>query len=240
MLRTTRAIVLRQFKYGETSLIVELYTEQLGVRKYIISGVRSPKSRTKANLLQVMSMVEVVAYEREDRDLNRLKEVRPAYVFQGIPFDVRKGAVGLFMIEVVRKAIRERESNRGLFAFLWERFAGLDRTPHPVGQYHLCFLLELTTFLGFAPAGHFTPSTPFFDLREGEFLSQPPGHNEYLTEDLAARLEQLLTIAAPDSHSVKLGREERRQLLKGILDFYYLHLEGMAAVQAHLILQEIF
>lgn len=240
MLLTTRAIVLRHYKYGETSLIVELYTERLGVRKYIMSGVRSPKARTKANLLQLMSLVEVVAYEREDRDLNRMREVRAAYVYQGIPFDLRKGVVGLFLTEVLRKAIRERESNPALFKFLFDRFIALDGAAEPVAQFHHVFLLELAAFLGFAPAGNFRPETPYFDLREGEFLPAPPLHPDYLTEDLAAPLSQLLMLTAPESHRHPLSRDTRRQLLDGLVRYYSLHLEGMGEVRAHLILQEVF
>ena len=61
MLVKTRAIVLRTHKYGETSLIAELYTEQKGLRKYVVNGVRSAKAKTKANLLQGMTLLEVVA-----------------------------------------------------------------------------------------------------------------------------------------------------------------------------------
>ncbi|RME94235.1 MAG: DNA repair protein RecO, partial [Bacteroidetes bacterium] len=152
MLLKTRAIVFRTYKYGETSLIVELYTEQKGLRKYIIGGVRSAKARTSAGLLQLMSLIEVVAYEREDKDLNRLKEVRPAYLFQSIPFDVRKGAIGLFMVEIARKAIREREPNAALFHFLFQSFRYLDQTTQGNSNLHLSFLLELSRYLGIAPA----------------------------------------------------------------------------------------
>lgn len=236
----TRGIVFRNHKYGETSLIVEIYTETKGLRKYIISGVRSPKARTKANLLQLMSLVDIVAYDRDDKDLNRLKEVRSAYLYQSIPFNLRKGTVGLFMTEVARKAIREREANPVLFQFLFERYRFLDLTDESVANYHLAFLIELSTLLGFAPAGEWTEATPLFDLREGEFIGSPPGHNDYLLEEHALLLHQLLESSAAHCHQLVMTRADRRKLVDQLIHYYRLHLEGMGDVQSHIVLHEVF
>lgn len=240
MLLKTRGIVFRTHKYGESSLIVEMYTEQRGLRKYIISGVRSTKARTKASLLQVMTLLEIVAYERDDRDLNRLKELQPAFIYESIPFDVRKGAVGLFMVEVARKAIREREENHALFNFLFDRFAGLDQNVNSSANYHLAFLLELSAYLGFAPAGEYTAETPIFDLQDGEFVAGPPDHSQYLVDEVALAFYELLHYPAPRSHELKLEREVRQTLLSELIRYFQLHLEGMGEVNAHLILREVF
>ena len=240
MLVKTRGIVFRTHKYGESSLIVEMYTEQKGLRKYIISGVRSTKARTQASLLQVMTLLEIVAYERDDRDLNRLKEIQPAYIYESIPFDVRKGAVGLFMIEVARKAIREREENQPLFRFLFERFAGLDAAQEGVANYHLAFLLELSSYLGFSPAGEYSAATPLFDLEAGEFVAIPPPHAHYLVDDTALAFYEMLHHAAPKAHELRLEREVRQKLLTELIRYFQLHLEGMGEVNAHLILREVF
>lgn len=240
MLLKTRAIVFRTHKYGESSLIVELFTEQRGLRKYIISGVRSAKARTKANLLQVMTLLDIVAYERDDRDLNRLKEIQPATLYQSIPFDVRKGAVGLFMVEVSRKAIQEREENKPLFTFLFERFAELDAATASIANYHLSFLLELSAYLGFHPAGEYCPATPIFDLQDGAWVSSLPPHSYFLTDQLAAAFYALLPYQAPEAHQLVLDRELRQKLLSELIRYFQLHLEGMTEVHAHLILREVF
>ena len=60
-----------------------------------------------------MNLVDLVAYEREGKDMTRLKEVRLAHVYTQIPFDVFRGTIGLFMLEVARNAIRESEEKPG-------------------------------------------------------------------------------------------------------------------------------
>ena len=43
MLHKTRAIVFKTTDYGETSVIVQLFTEKFGLQSYIINGVKKPK-----------------------------------------------------------------------------------------------------------------------------------------------------------------------------------------------------
>ena len=239
MLIKTRGIILRTIKYRESSLILEVYTELKGLRKYLISGVRSSRAKTQAGLLQIMSLVELVAYEREDRDMTRIKEVRPAEIYQRIPFDFRHGSLGLFLAEVARKAIREREENVPLFQFLYATFLFLDRTPDPIGNLHLHYLLELSTFLGFMPSGEYSPETPLFDLREGEFTGGLPGHKYYLEEARAAQLQELLEVSRNAAHRVPLSREDRRALLDALILYYRLHLEGLQEIHSHEILRQV-
>jgi DNA repair protein RecO (recombination protein O) len=240
MITKTRGIVFRAIKYGETSLITEIYTEQFGLQKYIINGVRSAKSRTKASLLQVMSLLDLVVYQRADKQLNRIKEVRPAYVFQSIPFDIRKGAVGLFMAEMARKTIREEESNPRLFYFLFESFCLLDRTAASIANYHLCFLLQLSQYLGFAPGGAFGVDTPVFDLREGVFVAGSPASHAFVEGECSAALYALLQSNLEGAHSVQISGDNRRLLLRHLIDFYRLHIENLPSINSHEILQEVF
>ena len=43
MLEKTRGIVLSTVKYGETSIIAAIFTEQFGRQSYMINGIRSSK-----------------------------------------------------------------------------------------------------------------------------------------------------------------------------------------------------
>lgn len=239
MLIKTRGIVFRTIKYSETSLITDIYTEEKGLQRYIINGVRSKKAKVKASLLQVMSLLDLVAYHREGRDLHRIRELRPAFVYHSIPFRVRKGAVGLFMAEVARKTIRETEEQRALFNFLYDTFRFLDATEHTVANLHLNFLLHLAAHLGFTPGGDYGPETPFFDLQEGIFVSEMPAHPYALDEEKSRLLYQLLCTSPAETHTVKMTGPNRRALLESLLNFYRLHIDNFPPINAHLVLQEV-
>src|SRR6187200_2515467 len=120
MIYSTRGIVFKTIKYSETSVVSKIYTERFGLRSYIVNGVRSAKSKTKASVLQSLSLVEMEIYHHEHRSLNRIREIHSAFVAARIPFDVLRGSVGLFMIEVLNKSIREEESNEPLFRYIFE------------------------------------------------------------------------------------------------------------------------
>ena len=239
MLLETRALILRAIKYGDSSLILETYTEARGIRKYIVGGVRKARSRTPASLVQPMNLVDLIGYEREGKDMNRLKEVRPAHVYTRIPFDVYRGTVGLFMLEVTRNAIRETEENPALFNFLFEAFLLLDTTDGPITHFHHHFLLEFTAHLGLLPDGAWSEATPLFDLKEGSFTGGHPGHPDYLDEKRALLFFRLLHARPDELGDITSTRDERNGLLTDIVKYYHYHIEGMREVNSLKVLREV-
>lgn len=240
MLLKTRGIVLKAIKYGETSLIVEIFTEAKGIRKYVINGVRSVKAKSPASLLQVMSLLEIVVYENDAKEINRVKEVRPFYVYKSLPFELRKGSIGLFLAEVCQKTIKEQETNAPLFDFLSGAFQWLDETSDSVANFHLAFLVRLSVFLGFVPNGRYSAERPFFDLLEGMFCAAPPGHTHYLLEEKSLILDRLLGTPMTQSYTLSLTREERKTMLVHLMEYYRLHIERLPEINAYEVLREVW
>lgn len=239
MLTKTKGIVFRSMKYRESSLILEIYTEQLGLQKYIVNGVRSRSARTKANLYQVLAPLDLVVYHRESKDLNRIREARSAFVYQGIPFDVRRGAVGMFIVEVARKTIRASEENQPLYQFLEDTLRHLDQCEHGIGNIHLFFLLRLSEFLGFMPDADALPGA-FFDLQEGIYVPEAPPHGYFIEPDLALLLAQLQESSLETCHEVGMSKSVRNQLLDKLILYYRLHLEHLSEIHSHTILRTLF
>ncbi|MCY7330621.1 MAG: recombination protein O N-terminal domain-containing protein, partial [Saprospiraceae bacterium] len=97
MILKTRGIVFRTVKYGETSVIADIFTEEKGLHTFIGGSVRTARARMSFSLFQPMTVVDAVAYFRDEPNaLNRLKELRADQVFRAIPFDIRRGAIALF------------------------------------------------------------------------------------------------------------------------------------------------
>ena len=107
MLHKTRGVVFRFTKYGETSIIVTLFTELFGLQSYIVNGVRSKSGKNKIALFQPLTLLDLVVYHREHANLNRIKEVKCLYPFQSIPTDIKKSALAIFIIEVINKTVKE-------------------------------------------------------------------------------------------------------------------------------------
>jgi DNA repair protein RecO (recombination protein O) len=237
----TRGIVVRAIKYSETSLIVDVLTEAVGLRTYIVSGVRQTKAKFGAALLQVPSLIDLVAYEGDDAaKMQRVKELRAAYIFQKIPFDIQRGAMALFMAEVLRRSIREHDAVPELFAFVFDSFLLLDQTSLPIQNFHLSFLVKLSDFFGFSPFwSEDTGGGAIFDLKDGRFTHDTVGHTYFMTLEQSELFRQLLNTAFLDFHTLPFNRQQRQTMLQDLLTFFQLHIEGMAAVQSHKILQDV-
>jgi DNA repair protein RecO (recombination protein O) len=235
----TRGIVFRSLKYGETSVIADIFTEEKGLCSFIGGSVRTARARMPYNLFQPMMVVELVAYHREGAGVNRLKEMRAAEVWTGIPFDLKRGAVALFMAEVCRNAIHEEEEHRDMFDFILEHLRWLDISPHPLANLHLHFLLAMSGLLGFPPLPPDEPGEHFFDLREGIFSPVPPPHALIMEPDQVQQMLFLMDAPLESVHELSIPRAQRKTLLSKLLQYYQLHLPGFREVHTPEILDMV-
>ncbi len=234
MLIKTRGIIFKALKYSETSLILDIYTEEKGLQKYIVSGVRSKGAKMKMGILQPTTLVEMVAYSRDTKNMHRIKEIKAAHIYQSLPFDVLKGTIGLFMVELAQKTIKEQEANQDLFDFLYNQFVALDQAPTLPSNFHLSFMLILTEHLGFTPNGSWSPETPYLDMKEGTFVELEPLHQYAPSKMVSENISLFLEGKEPN-----ITRKERQRLLENCITYYRLHVENFTGLNTHTILKEV-
>lgn len=238
MLTTTKGIVFRKLNYRETSLIVDLFTEEHGLMSYIISGVRQSRARTGSALLHPMAIVEIVAYHSEKTKLHRIREAQSAYVFQNIPGDVRKNTIILFLAELCSKVIRQTERNPQLFTMIEHTITSLDGATDHFADTHIFFMIRLADQLGFGPENREDSNAGIFDLLEGRFASDLPGHEYYHTD--AALFDRYLHAARSDGNEqISKDRAERNRMLDTLLLYFQLHLDRMPEMHAHKVLRDV-
>lgn len=235
-----RGIVLHTLKYGDTSMIVYLLTDVGGRRSYMAQGVRSARGRgSKLALFQPMFALEFEGLESPRRQMDAFREVRCGAVLQSVPFDVRKSTIALFMAEVLYRLIKESEPNGPLFDFVWGSVAALDSMSEGVANFHLWFLANLSRFLGFYPGNDYR-SGDWFDIREGQYLKEPPPHEASMTQENARTLSYLMGCDVRCLAEIGLNRRQRVDFLHALLGYYGYHLDAIHAVQSIKILQEVF
>jgi DNA repair protein RecO (recombination protein O) len=238
MLTKTKGIVLRKLNYGETSLIVDVFTEEHGLMSYIIGGVRQAKSRGGSALLQLMAVVELVAYHSEKSKLHRIKEVHAAHVFQSVPGDVRKNAIILFLAELCSKVIRQTERNKELYQMIEDAITTLDRAQEHFADTHLLFMIRLADLMGFGPEERKHAESSFFDLLDGRFTSSSPDHEYYVREpDLFN--QYLIAARQQGVKNVSSDRITRNRMLDTLLLYFQLHIDKMPEIHGHKVLREI-
>lgn len=233
----TRGLVFHRLRYSDNSLIVRIYTEKLGLRSYLVRNVRSKKGGHTAALFSSLAMLELVVYEREGKDLQHLREVRLEKPYLNIPFDESRHAIHLFINEILYRCIREEEPNPLLFSFLHQQMELLDDPEVSASNFHLAFLIQLSSFLGFGPVNNHDASHPYFNIRDGKFAYGPAGAQDHLDPGLSQWMARLMAQGADIQNP---GRGTRAALLGKLLDYYRFHLEGMGEVRSLQVLEQVF
>ena len=242
-LNHTKGIVLRTVKYGETSVIVAIFTEQFGVQSYLVNGVRiaTKKGSGKANLFQPSAILEMVVYHNELKQLQRIREFKWAHLYQHILSDVRKNAVALFMVELLTKCLKQPEANNELFEFAEDAFLRLDNSSDTVtANFPLFFALHLPVFFGLRINDNYSDERCFLDLQEGAFVPQQPTHPHFLEDRQAFITSQILKVQQPEElDDIRLNHDFRRQLLFTYETYYKLHIQDFGTMRTLPVLKEI-
>jgi DNA repair protein RecO (recombination protein O) len=220
MLHKTQGVVFRFTKYGETSIIVTLFTELFGLQSYIVNGVRSKSGKNKIALFQPLTLLDLVVYHREHANINRIKEVKCLYPYHSIQSDIKKSTLLLFLTELINKTIKEESHPQELCQFLIQSFITLDKMEDRTENFHLLFLVKLSRFLGFGA--------------------------HHVNEVLGARItsienEQILETLLKSDYKdlVTMHNRQRREVLELLLKFYADHLDNFGEMKSLQVLREI-
>lgn len=234
----TKAIILTTLKYGDTSLIVKAFTLSDGIKSYLLKGVlASKKGKLKAAYFQPLTQLELVASHRNKGTLESIKEAKVSYHYQTIHTQVAKNALTMFLAEMLGNAIHEEEANMPLYNYIETALQWLDMNDE-VANFHLYFLMVLSKYLGFYPDTNHLDA-PYFDLLEGEFVFKP-SLNPILSGKPLTLFKHILGINFDALEEVKMSKLERQEVLKSIILYYQLHLQGFRKPKSLAILNEVF
>ncbi len=239
MLQKTRGIILRTFKYSETSVICKVYTEEFGQQSYMVNGVRSPKAKINSGLLQPGSLLDMVVYYREGKDLQRVSEIKRAHIFTSLPFDIYKSTTTLFMMEAIYKSVKENESNPEMFNYIFDSIKYLDEKKGILFNFHLYFIIHLTKYLGCFPGGAYTKDTTSFDLQQGIFTVGDPGNIHCVTHPISKYLSEFLHCSIDNMDNIQLSGKQKKEMLGTLMLYYRFHIDRFTNIKSSQILEEI-
>ena len=221
MIFKTRGIVFRLTKFGETSIIVSIFTEQFGLQSYIVNGVRSKSARNKIALYQPLTLLNLVVYHRENANIERIKETSCVHPYRTLTADVKKSTLAMFINELLNKTVKDESHGGEIFQFLFDSLIALDSQQEGYENFHLLFMLKLARHLGF---GVFNAS----EILSGRVIDRT-------TESILNELLQ-----ANYDIALKIDNSQRRKLLELLLKFYTKHMEHFGEIKSVQVLREVF
>jgi len=240
MLTKTQAIVLHAFKYGESRLIVDVFTRQAGRLSFIVTMPKSPRGRMKKQFFQPLSLLEMEFDLRPKVQLQKMGNVQLAYAYSSVPFEASKLSISLFMAEFLYHALKGEQQNEPLFDYVRYSMEWLDGCQSSVANFHLVFLMHLSRFLGFFPNLEGWQEGCCFDLRAGVFSKEVPTHRDYVQPTEAGRMEVLMRMDYPTMHLFRMSHHDRQRLLETAISYYRLHLPDFPELKSLAVLQEIY
>lgn len=216
----TRGIVFRFTKYGETSIIVTIFTEQFGLQSYIINGIRSKSAKNKIALFQPLTLLDLVVYHRENANIERIREVHCYHPYQSLTTDIKKSTIAIFINELLNRTVREESHMRDLFEFVSDSLITIDSLTEGYENSHFIFMVKLSRYLGFGP----------------QFVNEVLGGR--VTDE---KTEQLLKTLVNANYNlpVLITHAQRRDILDLLLKFYADHIENMGELKSVRVLRDV-
>jgi DNA repair protein RecO (recombination protein O) len=227
MLTKTQGIVISYLRYRETSIIVKVFTRELGMKAYIVNGVRSSKAKSKMGFYQPLTLLDMVVYDKENVSLNRISEIKLSRAFQRIPFDFLRSGIAMFVAEVLAKSIYEGYQNEALFDYLMDAISLLDEEKAVLSHFPIAFLWETSRYLGFAPD-------------EADELFEELKENLTKQIDLDPEIKYLNQLIRDSfDFNEKVPALVRKNLLDHMLIFYSKHLEQQSEWKSVKVLRQM-
>jgi DNA repair protein RecO (recombination protein O) len=232
-LQVTSGMVLRTIKHTERRVIARMCTERFGTRDVVM---RAGRKAAVGAALQPLSRVELVVAVSEGRDLLVARDLRLERPYGHLSSDPVRGALALFMQELLLSVLREEVADPELYVLLGELLEELDTGMDPAG-YPLRAMVALLGHLGIRPDAEGRPMDGF-DLREGRFFTGAAPHELCMPVERAHLFNALLTGGAGDI-GAKVPYGLRKALLSDLGMYYRLHVEGFGELRSPAVLHAV-
>ncbi len=240
MIQKTRAIVLNSLKYSDSSLIVKMYTEKLGVISAMVRYGKSKKSRLKVNIFQSLFLLMLDIDYKQNKNIQHCKEINLDVIVDEIPYDTVKSGIAMFLSEMLSRLLQEEEANADLFTFLHNSIQLLDKIHTGTANFHLIFLYKLSKYLGIYPVDNYSDNLCCFDLSKGCYSECKYDNKLILDKDISKYLHIIANCDFADLDSIKISGKLRSKVLDMIVLYYKYHFPDIGTIKSLDILKQVF
>ena len=236
----SRGIVLRSLRYGDSQVIVDIFTETMGTVSFIVRSSHKGRGAMASVAWQPLSLVEVTWDARPRLSLQKPRELSLYRPWRSLPFVPDKTAMCLFLGEFLGHALHAEQTNEALFEYIVNALTWFDESDEHYVNFHVVFLLHLTRFLGFMPNVEDWCEGSYFDLEAATFTRARPSHVHYLNPEESALVPKFLRMNIRSMRGVGLSGAMRRRALEITMAFYRLHIPEFPDLQSLSVLSEVF
>lgn len=233
-----KAIVISSIPYSESSLICKLYTEEFGLKSYIVRSAKKKDSKTPTQHFQSLNIIEFEAYNNNKTKLESIRTSSLISENLSINFSIVKNSLTFFIAEVINLSLKEHSPNEELFKFLYAQIIKLKKSnDEDLAEFHLNFMLQFADLLGLSPMNNYSNECIFFNPVAGKFTSNCDIQSFNLEQSLM--LHKLLLNCNCSNERICNNKIQRNLLLDGLIVFYTIHITNHQPIKSHKILSTI-
>jgi len=144
------AILLRRMDYGDFDVIITFFTLKRGKLSLIAKAAKKSTKRF-AGILELFSVLEVVAGSGRNKGLSVLQEAVLKQPFSAIRADFRKTAYASYWAELIYNWIEENFKQASLYRLFEHVLADLDSGRTAPAVLNILFQMRLLTLSGHRP-----------------------------------------------------------------------------------------
>ncbi len=243
-LTTTEGVVLKTYALGDTSLIVVVYSRDLGLVKLVAKGARKSPNRF-GFALQPLSRSRLVIYHKPDRDLHLVSQAEVLTATGSAITDLARLTHAQAAIELVDRLVWGEEPHAELYALLVETLEATTVAPAAsLSAVTLAFELKTASVLGYRPrldacaeCGGAPSARRLFSPARGGLLCDRCAMGEpgvvILSADALAGLTLLLTRPVVDAgRSLEVQRAgEILKTVEAFLRHHFQRFQGLRSLE---------
>ena len=208
-------IVLNHTKFGENSIVLHTLSEEYGRRGFLVKV----GPRTAMAMFLPLNILEAEVTENPKSDLWFARNFVSVTPLNGIRSNLHKNTMTLFMSEVLYRVVKDQTNEDGLASWLKGQILTLDALQSDFANFHLMFLLNLCSALGFDP--------------------DTAGLASFADKHLI-QVESLLTRPFTEAMLLPLSGADRNAIAEAILKYIEYHTESAVNIRSLAVLREIY
>ena len=232
-----QGIVLRIYPFKDNKTIGKIYTKESGLVSFIIK-----KTKTQIILSQPLTIANIIYKKTKANSLYYIKETSLNYMYQSVPYDVKKLNCCLVLCEILNKCAKE--SNPRLYSFITESLKWLDcQVLYPTG-FDSLFLIKFCELIGISPFNVEGTNHDYvqLNLNEGIFIENTgiDKRGEGLVPTYESlELLKLASMKYANLHDYKITYELNEKLFNYLVLYISKHLVDIHNLKSIKILKEI-
>lgn len=234
----SKAIVLSSIPYSESSIICKLYTEEFGLKSYIVRSAKKKNSPTPTSHFQPLNIIEFEAYNSIKSKLETIRTSSLILENLNLNFSIVKNAITFFVAEIIHLSLKEANPNKELFDYLFNQIHLLKNSKdEDLAEFHLYFMIQFADHLGLAPMNNYSEYEVFFDPIAGKFTNKADAQN--FNKQTSFTLHKFISQKEITNEKICKNKVERNIILEALIIFYSIHITNHSQIKSHKILTTI-